>query len=264
MIPIPVGITIEITPQELQQLAFINTTWPILLIAVIILGGLQVLEFIITPEDAKNITHARLFGGVLCLVQDAFGGVRLVRGIPSLDGRALESKKDSYFFTATSQPNQGTDDFTAINSVVKQSSILRSIGKPILLGFDTTGIALNPDLVLMMQKLTALPKDGKDPDKTIKAELMAKIQERFKGVLAEKKMPVWLELTTLSAMATFIKVNFGAEILGLLEAKYERRGQFGKPGGLGSIGKVILIIVIGIIAFILFIVFVAPMISGGK
>ena len=264
----PGTILIAVTPEQLAWMNTLNQTWPLLLFATIILGGLHLLLIMITPSDAKAITRARVFGGVLALVKNQFNVARIVRGTPALDGRALECGSGIFYFTPGAQASSEPDkyQFTGLNEAVKEATILGSIGKPILLGFDTHGIVFQPSLVeaiIMIQEIAAgkakTPKgfvlDKTPPDQKIKEAVEEAIKHK-------KKVPQFLELISLEAVKVFLNQNFGREIITLLEARYERRGQFGKGGGGNS--KIILIVIVAIAAFVLFILFGGALLGGGK
>jgi hypothetical protein len=176
-----------------------------------------------------------------------------------MDGRALEVDKDVYFFTAGVTPGE---DFTSINQAVKSASILKSIGKPLLIGYDTNGIILSPDLIGLM-KLASRGKQIKDKKTaSIEASSIAKEKalEAFKLALESNKRPSFMEIVSMETMKEFLTMNFGREILTLLEARYEARGRFGKPGQ-GS-AKWVIVVLLAVGAFILFILFGAPLLQG--
>jgi len=262
----PGTILIAVTPEQLQWMNTLNQTWPILLFATIILGGLHLLLIMITPSDAKAITRARVFGGVLALVKNQFNVAKIVRGTPALDGRALECGSGIFYFTpgAQASPDVNAYEFTALNEAVKEATILGSIGKPILLGFDTHGIVFQPSLVETMitaQEIAAGKKKtpkGFVLDTTPPADkIQAAVEE---AITHKKKVPTFLELISLEAVKVFLNQNFGREIITLLEARYERRGQFGKSGHGNS--RILFIIIIAIVAFVLFIMFAGPLLNG--
>jgi hypothetical protein len=185
-----------------------------------------IVAWFVTPADAKALTRARIFGGVPTILIDEFG-VEIRRGIPDLGEGTLRMGKDDYTFSSVEtgedpqvDDGQGKakDQFA---QVLRESYVWKNISKRCLVGVARSGVATTVGVA--------------------KAADAAAKGKKYKG----------LDALSLANVKACLAVSYPAAILQLLEARYEKRGQFGKGGP--SLGMV------AAAGFIIFVVVIAAM-----
>ena len=182
-----------------------------------------VFAWLATPADAKALTRSRLFGGVPIILIDEFG-VEIRRGIPDLGEGALKMGKDDYTFSSVAPEEEpDTQDDKAkvkeqFETVMRESYVWKNISKRCLVGVARKGVATTVGVALA-------------------ADAAAK-GKKYKG----------LEALSLANVKACLAVSYPAAILQLLEARYEKRGQFGRGGPpmsvVAGVGVVLLVVVI--------------------
>lgn len=202
------------------------TEWAVMWAALALGVAYAVGAWLVTPPDAKALTRARIFGGVPTIMIDEFG-VEIRRGIPDLGEGALRMGKDDYVFSSVAGGEEplidGADKEKAqeqFGRVLRDSYVWKNISKRCLVGVARKGVATTVGV--------AVAADQAAKGKTIKG----------------------LEALSLANVKACLAVSYPAAILQLLEARYEKRGQFGRGGPSMSVvaGVGILVLVVALVA----------------
>lgn len=211
-----------------EQVVVMTLTEYAVMWAVMSLGVVYAfLAWLVTPPDAKALTRARIFGGVPIIMIDEFG-VEIRRGIPDLGEGALKMDRDEYTFASRDtdeKPEEGGDQAKEqFRKVLRESFVWKNISKLCLVGVAKKGVATTVGVAL------AADQAAKD--------------KKYKG----------LEALSLANVKACLSVSYPATILQLLEARYEKRGQFGRGGpslgALAGVGFVILVVVVIAMTFL--------------